>query len=274
MRPQPLTHRPDADTAHPVRTRENAVRPLRWRDSVTLAAAFAAPLIATAVVVPFRDSFANTDAALVLVAIVVAVAAITGKRTAGYLAALSSAAWFDFFLTKPYEQFSITHASDVETTVLLLVIGAAVTELAVWGRRQQALASQRAGYLQGIYTAAEATTPQGGPDSAIQQVADQLTHLLDLVSCRWQPGVAGVGGVARLQHDGHVTVDRQAWDVDDHGLPPRELELLVRAGDRFFGRFVMLPAQGSRPSQEHRLVAVAVANQVGAQLAGQQLSRQ
>jgi K+-sensing histidine kinase KdpD len=247
---------------------------MRWRDLVVLAAAFAAPLVATAVVVPFRDSFPNTDAALVLVAIVVAVAATTGKRSAGYLAAVSSAVWFDFFLTRPYEQFSITRSSDVETTVLLLIVGAAVTELAVWGRRQQALASQRAAYLRGIYAAAEATTPHGGPDSAIAQVADQLTRLLDLVSCRWQPGVAGLGGVARLHHDGHVTVDRQAWDVDSHGLPPRELELLVRTGGRFFGRFVMLPAEGSHPSQEHRLVAVAVADQVGAQLAGRELSRQ
>jgi hypothetical protein len=36
----------------------------------------------------------------------------------------------------------------------------------------------------------------------------------------------------------------------------------------------MLPAQRSHPSQEHRLVAIAVADQLGAQLAGQQLSRQ
>lgn len=272
MRPQALAARREAAKSHAIRTRDHAVRSLTWRDSVALAVAFAAPLIATAVVVPFRDSFANTDAALVLVAIVVAVAVTTGNRPAGYLAAASSAVWFDFFLTKPYEQFSITRSSDVETTVLLLIIGAAVTELAVWGRQQQALASNRAGYLRGIYTAAEATTPQGRPDSAIPQVAEQLTQLLDLVSCQWQPGVAGVGGVARLHHDGHVTVDRQVWDVDGHGLPPRELEVLVRSGDRFFGRFVMRPAAGSRPSQEHRLVAVALANQVGAQLAGQQLS--
>jgi Domain of unknown function (DUF4118) len=252
---------------------EGCMKSITWRNSVALAAAFAVPLIATAVVVPFRDSFANTDAALVLVAIVVAVAAITGKRAPGYLAAASSAIWFDFFLTKPYERFSITRGSDVETTVLLLLIGAAVTELAVWARRQQALASRRAGYVRGIYAAAEATTPQGHSDSAIPQVVNQLTHLLDLVSCRWQQGLAGLGSVARLHHDGHVTVDRRPWDVDAHGLPPRELELLVRSGDRLFGRFLMQPAEGSRPSQEHRLVAVAFADQVGAQLAGQELSR-
>ena len=46
------------------------------------------------------------------------------------LAAVSPAAWFDFFLTQPYERFAITHREDIETTVLLVAVGAAVTELA------------------------------------------------------------------------------------------------------------------------------------------------
>lgn len=86
-----------------------------------------------AVLVPFRHSFANTDAALLLVAGVVAVAAL-GNRPGGWLAAVSAGIWFDFFLTKPYEHFSITSRTDIETTVLLLVVGVGVTELAVWGR--------------------------------------------------------------------------------------------------------------------------------------------
>ena len=61
-----------------------------------------------------------------MLVVVVAVAA-SGYRLAGYLAAVSTAAWFDFFLTQPYERFSITHRTDaIETTVLLLVIGANV----------------------------------------------------------------------------------------------------------------------------------------------------
>src|SRR2546430_13456825 len=44
----------------------------------------------------------------------------------------TAAAWFDFFLTRPYERFAITRRADIETTILLLVIGVAVTEIAVW----------------------------------------------------------------------------------------------------------------------------------------------
>ena len=75
--------------------------------------------------------------------LVVVAVAMNGCR----LAALSAAVWFDFFLTRPYEHFSITRRADIETTVLLLVIGVAVTELAVWARREHAAASRRPGYL-------------------------------------------------------------------------------------------------------------------------------
>ena len=84
-----------------------------------------------------------TDAALAMLAMVAAVAA-NGHRLAGILAAPSAGVWSDFFLTQPYERFTITRRGDIETTVLLLVIGVAVTEIAVRGRRQQATASRHA----------------------------------------------------------------------------------------------------------------------------------
>src|SRR5512135_1736430 len=72
------------------RTVDVQVQPWRHRDRLAVLAAVAAPLIVTAVLVPLRTSFANTDAALVLVAVVVAVAA-NGNRLAGVLAAVSAA---------------------------------------------------------------------------------------------------------------------------------------------------------------------------------------
>jgi len=96
------------------------------RDTLALLAGLAAPLALAAILVPFRGSFPNTDAALAMILVVVAVAA-NGYRLAGILAAVSAAAWFDFFLTQPYERFTITRRADIETTVLLLVIGIAVS---------------------------------------------------------------------------------------------------------------------------------------------------
>src|SRR5580700_11743516 len=139
------------------------------RDRLAVAAGLLAPLALAAILVPFRAHFQNTEAALALVVVIVAVAA-AGNRLAGYLAALSAAAWFDFFLTRPYETFDITGRYDIETTVLLLVIGVAVTELAVWGRRQHTAASRRAGYLAGINAAAQSAAAGGSASALTKQV--------------------------------------------------------------------------------------------------------
>src|SRR5258707_5465133 len=169
------------------------------RDRLALLAALGVPLLFTAIPVPFRTSFPNTDAALALMLAVVGVAA-SGYRLAGVLAAVSAAVWFDFFLTRPYEQFTIARTTDIETTVLILVIGVAVTELAVWGRRQHLAATRRAGYLEGINAAAEAVAASTSPPALIDQVCDRLTHLLSLRSCSFQYGVAG-GAQARPAPD-------------------------------------------------------------------------
>lgn len=76
--------------------------------------------------------------------------------------------------------------------------GGAVTELAVWGRRQEAKASRQAGYLAGIEAAA-AVGAVGGPSPAlIKQVSDQLVATRCLRGCRFQPGVAGLGSPPRF----------------------------------------------------------------------------
>ena len=238
------------------------------RDTVAVLAGLVAPLALAAILVPFRSGFPNTDAALALILVVVAVAA-NGYRLAGYLAAVSAAVWFDFFLTRPYERFTITRRADIETTILLLVIGVAVTEISVWGRRQHAAASRRAGYLDGIHAAAQAVASGASPSALIDQVANQLTRVLSLESCRFQHGAAGLGRPARMQHDGTVvTAQQQPWDAGAEGFPPgTDTELLVEGGGVFQGRFLMTPSPGARPTLEQRLLAVALADQVGAALA-------
>src|ERR1019366_3786323 len=71
------------------------------------------PAAVALALVPARSSFDSTDAALVLVIVVVGVSTM-GNRLAGVISALSSSTWFDFFFTKPYEHFSITKRSDIE----------------------------------------------------------------------------------------------------------------------------------------------------------------
>ena len=106
-----------------------------------IGASAAIPLLACWLLSALRDTVPNTTTAITLVLPVVAAAA-TGIRPAGMVAALAAAAGFDYFLTEPLHQFRIADPADLQTAVLLLVVGAAVSELANWGRRQQARASR------------------------------------------------------------------------------------------------------------------------------------
>jgi hypothetical protein len=236
------------------------------RDRVAVLVALLAPLAVSAVLVPFRDSFANTDAALLLVLVVVAVAA-NGYRLAGILAAVSAGVWFDFFLTQPYERFTISNRADIETFVLLLVVGVGVTELAVWGRRQQALASRDAGYLAGIQAAAEVGATGGSSFALVEQVSAELIRTLALQKCHFEYGVAGLGEPARLRRDGQVVWKREIWDVDRNGLPAETaIELLVESGGRLCGRYMLTATPQVPVSLAQRRAAVMLADQVGAAL--------
>lgn len=234
---------------------------------MAILAGLVAPLALTAILIPFRTSLPNTDAALVLILIIVAIAAL-GSRPGGFLAALSAAVWFDFFLTRPYERFSITRAADIETTVLILVIGVAVTEIAVWGRRQHLAATRRAGYLDGIKLAAGTVATGGSASDLIDDVSGRLVRLLQALDCRFESGVAGLGRPARLRSDGQVvTPDQRVLAVERDGLPDTT-EVLVENRGVLRGRFILTAEPGAaRPAVEQRLVAVAFADQVGAALA-------
>ena len=109
-----------------------------WRPAALVAAA-GLPLLWCAIAAQLRSDLTPATDALVLVLLVVGVAA-TGDRLAGLVAAVSGGVWFDFFLTQPYNRLTIDDANDVEVTVLLVLVGAAVTEIVLWGRRQQARA--------------------------------------------------------------------------------------------------------------------------------------
>lgn len=225
------------------------------------------PMLACAVLSAFRGSVANTNAALGLVLLIV-VAASTGVRSAGLLAALSSAVWFDFFLTEPYNQFAISKRGDVETAVLLMLVGAAVTEVALWGRRQQARASREQGYLDGVLrTAAAVGAGRSSTDALIDHVCAQLVELLQVDRCRFDPGDGPI--LATIDNEGAVSYNSHPVDVPRLGLPTdTEIALVVQSGGVVHGRFLLTAVtRVLRPSQQQLRVAVALANQVGAALA-------
>ncbi|WP_405486595.1 DUF4118 domain-containing protein [Streptomyces sp. NBC_00096] len=237
----------------------------RLRDPMALVAGLVAPFLVALALVPFRTDLSATNTALILVVAVVAVAS-TGTRAAGALAALSAAGWFDFFLTEPYQRFSISDRADVETAVLLLIVGLIVSQLSVRARRLQAVVVTGTAHLSSLRGTARLAEDGGSPDAVVEYVRRELVGLLGLRGCRFEYGTL-MGNLPRLEHGGGLWL-RQGTRVTEYAdWPEGETELRVVGGGHYYGRFLLEPFPGRPlPPEEARLVAVALAAQAGGAL--------
>jgi hypothetical protein len=229
-----------------------------------------APIAVGAALVAVRGHVASANVALALGIIVVAAGAL-GGRAAGTASALTAAASYDFFHTKPYLSLLIHDADDVEMTVLLLVIGLLSGQLA-W--RARVAAHQRDGGRGGLDRIRRlADRVARGHESAdvIAAATGELVDVFDLVDCRFEaapfhdrldlPQLERNGVVAhrryRMKPGGELEVE----------LPAEAIALPVLSRGQIVGRFVLdfHPAAGA--TLEQRIIAIALADQVGASLA-------
>lgn len=242
---------------------------VRSHPSTVVIGAAVAPFLVAAGLGATRASVTSTTAALVLVLVVVAAAA-TGLRSAGVVAALSAGAWYDYFLTQPYNSFKIDDPDDLQAAVLLLVIGVAVSEIAQWGLRHEARASRWAGYLDGVLGMSDlAATGYGTPDELAQQVAHQVATVLGVDDCRYEPAGHERGSWTSLHRDGTVWRGGRQLDVERGGLPTDDLIVLPVTHDgRDLGQLaVSASVHLARPGMHQRRIAVLLADQLGSALA-------
>jgi hypothetical protein len=228
-------------------------------------AAVVAPLACASLLISLRGRLDPADNALILVVVIVAVAS-TGRRMAAVVAAISSALSFDFFLTRPYNSFRITRHADLITGILLLVLGTAVGEIAARGRNHRLAAWQSRSEVASIHSVTELAASGREPRVLIAAAADELRSLLLLRGCeftRSDPGRV----VARVTSAGDLMVGGERWSTDDLGLPARGVDLPVRGNGWLLGHFVLTPTPGASVPRERLVVAVAIADQVGAVLA-------
>lgn len=234
------------------------------RDRLALLAAFLVPLGLAAVLGPFRGSFANTAAALLLVAVIVAVA-VTGNRLTGVVASISAALWFDFFLTAPYERLAITHRNDIETTVCLLVVGIMVTELAARSRHHFHVANEESDFVAMINSLVDLAAGSVPTLMVVERAANSIRELLDLRACRFEADPPGPP-LARIGSNGEVVHVGLLWPVLNIGIPGPEAEILTQWRGEVMGRFVLTPTPGLPVSVERRIVAMSLADLVEATL--------
>ena len=228
------------------------------------AVALGAPVVVAAALTPWRDGLAAADNALILVVVIVAVAT-SGHRWAAAACALSASLSFDFFLTRPYGSFRITRTSDLVTELLLVVVGLAVGDLAARGRTHRVAAGEGRRHLITLHAVTELAATGQEPDRVAAEASRQLVALLGQRSCRFSRDEPGL--VARVLPDGEVRMGAVAWSTGELGLPHRGVDLPIRGAGDVLAHFELVPEPGTRVPQDLLVVAVAIADQVGAALA-------
>jgi hypothetical protein len=213
------------------------------------------------------DWASSTNIALVLMVVVV-LGAAAGGRAAGAVSAGAAALSWDYFQTEPVHSLRIASRDDIETAVLLLIAGLIVGQIAARAQRGRVAVEAGRSEIRRIHHVADLAA-QGEPaDDVIDAATGELTHLLSLRSCRFElPPYSD--SLQRLERSGVVTRPKQLISVSRMGrhgleLPPEGVELPVLRRGRVVGRFVLVPEPGEGTSLEQRVVAIALADQVGA----------
>jgi hypothetical protein len=228
-------------------------------------AALLAPVAAAELMVPARAHTQPSNLALIMV-VVVAVAVVPGHRLAAVAAGLSAGVWFDFFLTRPYEHFSIQRSSDIQTTALLVAVGIVVGEIAARRRKARSQGRLAREEVIGLYVVAQMLSAGVQPRVVIDAVGEQLKVLLSLASWRFERCPPGQGDPV-INRAGELENGASAWSASRDGLSSRDVMLPVdHAGDTIARYVLRGPELGVPVNADRLLVAVALSDLVGAAL--------
>lgn len=230
---------------------------LRW------ALVVGVPLVAGFALLPLRDHARNTNVALLLALVTVGIS-LLGGLAPGAVAGLVTALTYNVLFTLPYWSLRINDVDDVETVVLLVLIGGIAGALVSWGRRQQREAARQEASARRLRRQAELVAGSETTGRLLQQARDELCDLLAVRTCLFEPGRPG-GDVALFTHTG-VTVP------GDSASTRPWVALPVRRSGRIVGHFLIeVPAPSNGPmafTAEERQSALAFADHVGVVLDG------
>jgi K+-sensing histidine kinase KdpD len=211
-----------------------------------------------------RDRVGVANSVLVLVIFVVGAAAL-GGRLAGASNAVIAALSFNFFLTVPYHSLTIESSRDIETFVLLFVIGLGVSELTIQRERIRLDANRTRALLEGLLRVSEQVR-RGQPVADTWNTAETaLVRGLGLLDCRYEPVGESLSPLPEITIDDLVPRTKRfsgrGWE-----LPLDGASLPVEFGQKRLGRIVLTPGLRRGVSIEERRVALAIAAQLGVAL--------
>jgi hypothetical protein len=221
-------------------------------------------LVLAGLLLPLRDHLPNADMALALV-VPVLIGAIIGGRVAGVVTAVIAALTFDFVFTKPYLSLRIGSKDDVATFIMLAVVGLIAGELGVRARRGGVAARETRAELDRMYRVAELSARGADVDDVVSSARAELIGLFDLVECIYEavrtgPELPRLGDRGALEH-------AQLVASGEFLLPTGGVEVPVKGRGKDLGRLVLYAGDHTRAPLQKRLVAVAIADELGATLA-------
>lgn len=229
---------------------------------LVLALAAVGPVVVVFVLIPLRETLSGASLAMVVALVVVAIAAM-GRRTAAYLAGAVGALAFDFFLTQPFGSFEIYHDDNLVAAVCLLLLGVVVGEVARRSRLRAIDVLRRDEDFGRVYYAADLAARDEPMAVLVDTVGRELTDLLGLEAWLWDEAPEAGEEVPEITRDGRLTVGLLEWPSATAGLP-RGARLLVIHDGTPVGAFVLEPTTGRPITRRELLVAVSLADQVGA----------
>lgn len=236
------------------------------RTTVAIAVAAAiGPLVITAGLADVGAESSQSIAAVLLAAGVVGIAS-SGRRSATVIAAVSSSVGFDYFLTTPYHSFAMNQPSEMITAASLLFVGMVAVYLRVRADRHREAAEDGRNDIARIHSVAELVAEGIDPYRIVEIVKVELIDLLSLRDCTFDRQ-APRGDAALIERSGNVVIGELSWGVHKQGFPGDEVELPVSAVGVSVGRYVLKPTPGVAVSFDKRILAVALADQVGAAFA-------
>jgi hypothetical protein len=214
--------------------------------------------------VSVRDHFALVNVALILILFVL-LGAVIGGRVAGVTSAFIAAISMESFHTQPYNSLKINDAADIETTILFLIVGLAIGEIAVRADSIRTAVARHRDELHRVQRVAHLAASGESDDDLVLAVRAELIEDLKLRDCTFEqppfttsyPTLAS-SGVFR----GSDPHDHRVYTKDGFDLPSTGVELPVVANGRTLGRFVLMPEPGVGVSFERRMVAGALADQL------------
>jgi hypothetical protein len=224
-----------------------------------------APIAVAVFLVPVRDDIDNANLALILVLVVVVVASLGGRR-AGAVAAVTSTLAFDFFLTRPFLSARVQSADDIETLLILLAVGLLVGELASRARHARRDQEEAARAVQRVHRVADAVAQAEPLPAVLASVRAELTELFGLWDC-WLELPPFLWVIPRMDRGGTVEGGDHEWRSSGFVLPRDGVELPVVARGHEVARLVLLAGPDTPASLDQRVVAVALADQLGAAMA-------